>query len=474
MRRPRLFVLTLFLFACRCGGVDGQTLTPLWQFGSLSNQLDGVSPWSGLIQGRDGNFYGTAGGTGVVHCTVFKITPDGSLTPLWQFGSSITNADGHSPLAGLVQGRDGDFYGTTSAGGTNGMGTVFKITSAGTLTSLWQFGSLSNQMDGTSPSAGLIQGNDGSFYGTTFGGQQHNLGTVFRISPDGTFTSLYQFVNFTTDGDAPNGSLIQGSDGSFYGTTIGGGASGMGTVFKITSAGTLTTIWQFGSLSNNADGKWPQAGLVRGSDGNFYGMAHNGGANGDGTVFKITSAGTLTPLWQFGSLTNNADGGGPSGALIQGSDGNFYGATEYRYGSVFRITSAGTLTVLWQFSSVNKNAGGSGPMAGVVQGSDGNFYGTTSSSGTNDQGTVFMLTVPLNPPANQISSVCVVDTNIVLAIPSVAGETYQLQYRTDLSSGDWSNIVDACVSNSIGAALTVTNFGGALAPQGFYRFDITP
>jgi uncharacterized repeat protein (TIGR03803 family) len=444
VRRPGLIVVVSFLLACRWGIASGQTLTTLWQFGSLSNEVDGVSPWAGLVQGSDGNFYGTAGGTGVVHCTVFKITSAGTLTPLWQFGSLSNNADGNTLLAGLVQGSDGDFYGTAAQGGTNtfpyyGFGTVFKITSAGTLTPLWQFGSLSNHVDGIWPWAGLVQGSDGSFYGTTGGG--------------GTNTTCY---------------------------------GGCGTVFKITPAGTLTTLWQFGGSPNNADGYYPEAGLIQGSDGDFYGTTAQGGTNtyssyGYGTVFKITPAGTLTPLWQFGSLSNRADGARPYAGLVQGSDGNFYGTTSqggtntpYNNGTVFKITPAGTFTPLWQFGSLPNRADGIIPMAGLVQGSDGSFYGTTAFGGTNDFGTVFKLTVPLNPPANQISGICIADTNIVLTIPSVAGETYQLQYSADLASGDWSNIVDACVSNSIGALLTFTNFGGASSSQGFYRFDITP
>ena len=279
--------------------------------------------------------------------------------------------------------------------------------------------------------------------------------------------------------------MIQGSDGNFYGTTAYGGTNGVGTVFKITSDGTLTTIWHFGSLSNNVDGKWPLAGLVQGSDGNFYGTTAQGGTNitcysGCGTVFKITPDGTLTPLWQFGSLSNKADGSNPNG-LVQGSDGNFYGTTvgggtniPYSYGTVFKITPAGTLTPLWQFGSLQNHLDGLAPRAGLVQGSDGSFYGTAAYGGTNSQGTIFKLTVPLNPPPNQISSVSVAGTNIILTIPSVVGETYQLQYRADLASGDWSNVVDACVSNSIGGLLTFTNFDGASSPQGFYRFDITP
>jgi uncharacterized repeat protein (TIGR03803 family) len=467
----RLLVLVSLLSVCRGHIADGQTLTPLWQFGGSSNDADGGNSWSGLIQGRDGNFYGTSGGTALVHCTVFKMTPQGTLTTLWQFGSLSNNADGNSPIAGLIQGTDGNFYGTTSYDGTNRYGgTVYKITSAGTLTPLWQFGSLSNDADGSSPLGGLIQGSDSDFYGTTFGYSPFSRGTVFRISPDGVLTSLYQFGSLPGDGGGPIGSLVQGGDGNFYGTTHGGGTNNDGTVFQITSAGTLTTIWQF---TGGADGKWPGAGLVQGSDGSFYGTTTSGGTaqyNPGGTVFKITSEGTLTPLWEFGSLPPDYYATGGPRNLTQGSDGNFYGTTTGHFGGAFEITPLGTLSVIWEFNS----SGGIGPMAGVIQGCDGSFYGTTSVGGTNGQGTIFKLNVPLNPPANQISSFGIAGTNIVFAVPSVAGETYQLQGSTDLTSGTWSNICGAYVSNSIGAMLTFTNFGGACSPQGFYRFEITP
>jgi uncharacterized repeat protein (TIGR03803 family) len=473
-KHARFSFLLSLLLVCRGPIASGQTLTTLWQFGSLSNDADGGNSWSGLIQGRDGNFYGTSGGTAVVHCTVFKITPQGTLTTLWQFGSLSNNVDGNSPVtAGLVQGRDGSFYGTTSNGGTNThFGTVFKITSAGTLTPLWQFGSLSNNLDGVGPWGGLIEGSDGNFYGTTVEGGAYNHGTVFQITSNGSLTNLYSFGGFPNDGQGPFAGVVQGSDANFYGTTGGGGSNNEGTVFKITSTGTLTTIWQFGSLSNDADGKWPEAGLIQGSDGDFYGTTQAGGTsqyNPDGTVFKITSSGALTPLWEFGGIFGVNNVGHPSG-LTQGSDGNFYGTTLYDLGTIFKITPAGTLTMLWQFS----NSGGSNPMAELIQGCDGSFYGATPAGGTNDQGTIFKLTIPLNPPANQISSVSMAGSNIVFAIPSAAHETYQLQCSTDLTSGIWSNICGAYVSNSVGALLTFTNFGGACAPQGFYRFDITP
>ena len=483
MKRLGLFVLMSLLLVCWGRNVSGQTLTPLWQFGGLSNDADGGNPGAALIQGRDGNFYGTSGWTNRVNCTVFKITPDGTLTTLWQFGSLSNNADGNVPYTtGLVQGRDGDFYGTTSFGGTNHyFGTVYKITSGGTLTPLWQFGSLSNAADGVGPN-GLIQGSDGNFYGTTYGGGElNNHGTVFRITPGGSLTTLYSFGNSAGDGIDPYGPLVQGNDGSFYGTTASGGTFNHGTVFQITPAGTLTNIWHF---TGGTDGAFPDTALVQGRDGSFYGGTEIGGNNNGGVVYKITSAGTLTPLWQFGSLSNHADGVKPSGTLVLGSDGNFYGTTVAggtnrvpSYGTVFRITPDGTLTPLWQFGSLSNRADGFSPIGGLVQGSDGAFYGTTTFGGTNGgnaYGTVFRLSVPLNPPANQISSLSPADSNIVVTVPSVAGETYQLQFRADLTFGDWSNIPDACVSNSPGALLTVTNFGGALAPQGFYRFDITP
>jgi uncharacterized repeat protein (TIGR03803 family) len=482
MKRSGLFVLMLLLLVCCGRNASAQTFTSLWQFGGLSNDADGGSPGAALIQGRDGNFYGTSGWTNRVHCTVFKITPEGTLTTLWQFGSLSNNADGNVVYtSGLVQGRDGDFYGTTSFGGTNHFyGTVYKITSDGTLTPLWQFGSLSNDADGTGPN-GLIQGNDGNFYGTTVGLQLNTHGTVFRITPDGSLTTLYSFTNSAGQGFDPFATLVQGSDGNFYGTTASGGAFGHGTVFQITPAGALTNIWHF---TGGMDGSLPDTALVQGRDGSFYGGTEIGGSNNRGVLYKITSAGTLTPLWQFGSLSNHADGVTPGAALVLGSDGNFYGTSDgggtnglFSYGTVFKITPAGTLTPLWQFGSLSNRADGVRPIGGLVQGVDGNFYGTTTFGGTNSggaYGTVFKLGVSLNPPANQISSLSPADSNIFVAIPSVAGEMYQLQYRADLTSGDWSNIPNACVSNSPGALLTVTNFGGALAPQRFYRFDITP
>ena len=200
-----------------------------------------------------------------------------SLTTLYSFAGS----DGALPEAGLVRGSDGNFYGTTYFGGTNGDGTVFKITPSGTLTTLYSFAG----SDGVDPVAGLVQGIDGNFYGTTYQGGANGEGAVFKITPSGTLTTLYGFAG--SDGEFPYAGLVQGSDGNFYGTTVFGGADcldlGCGTVFQITPSGTLTTLYNFAG----SDGVAPYAGLVQGSDGNFYGTTQQGGANNVGTVFRL-------------------------------------------------------------------------------------------------------------------------------------------------------------------------------------------
>jgi uncharacterized repeat protein (TIGR03803 family) len=451
-----------------------QTLTTLYQFGG--SPTNGSEPVAGLVQGSDGYFYGTTfvGGTngdGVV----FRISSAGILTALSQFGGSPTN--GSEPVAGLVQGSDSYFYGTTEFGGTNNKGVVFRISSAGTMTTLWQFGG--SPTNGAEPIAALVQGSDGYFYGTTTEGGTNNLpfgdGTLFRISSAGTMTTLWQFGSSLTDGAEPAAGLVQSSDGNFYGTTFVGGTNNDGVVFRINSAGTMTTLWQFGSSAT--DGARPRAGLMQGSDGYFYGTTSAGGMNGTGVVFRISSAGTLTTLCPFGgSPTNGAE---PIAGLVQGSDGNFYGTTSLggtnNEGVVFRINSAGTMTTLWQFSSSATD--GARPRAGLVQGSDGYFYGTTSAGATNSHGTVFRLTVPLNPPPypiNQITSALIAATNIIFTIPSIAGETYQLQHADSMNPTNWVNVAGASITNSIGALMSLTNFGGASQTQGFYRFDITP
>ena len=442
----------------------GQTFTVLHSFGGSDNS--GQS-FARLYQGSDGYFYGTVGWGGSFGAgTLFQISSAGTFTTLHNFTGG---ADGDHPSFGgaLVQGQDGLFYGTTYQGGSQNTGVVF--TSAGTLTPIYQF----SGPDGGGPEAGLVQASDGNFYGTTYWGGSNSLGNIFRVNSAGAFTNLHQFGG--ADGSYPYSGMVQGGDGFLYGTTFGGGSNGWGTVFQITTAGTLTTLHHFGPYPDGAD----PYGITRGADGFFYGTTSAVGPAGRGTVYKINALGAFQTLHGF---TNGVDGGGPQCGLLLGSDGNLYGTTYYGgitnssspngAGVVFRITPAGTLTTVYQFDGGND---GASPFAGLVQASDGSLYGTTSLyGGTGKHGTIFRLSIPLSPPANQISTVGVNGSDVLVTVPSVWSETYQLQYRSSLTSGTWSNVAGACASNSIGALLTVTNFGGASSPQGFYRFDITP
>lgn len=297
--------------------------------------------------------------------------------------------NGAYPNAPLVQGLDGNLYGTAAEGGTNGEGTIFKITAAGKLTTLYNFCSQANCADGNSP-AGLVLAIDGSFYGTTYIGGANNWGTVFKITPSGVLTTLHSFClkSGCTDGGIPMEVLTQGADGSFYGTTRSGGDEDDGTVFNIAADGTFKVLHSF----NKADGANPWAGLVQGTDGNFYGTTLYGGI-GDGTVFEVTPNGKLTTLYLFDDI----GGSFPSGGLIQATDGDFYGTAAVfggrLGGTFFRVTAVGDFTKLYAFCGRPRCNTGYSPHMPVIQATDRNFYGTTDiGSEAGDEGTIFRIT----------------------------------------------------------------------------------
>jgi len=344
---------------------------------------------------------------------------------------NFDGTNGGNPAGSLIQGRDGKLYGTTFDGGSNnnkiclvgGCGTVFKISARGTMTTLYSFCAETNCADGANPAAPLVLGRDGNIYGITELGGATGSGTVFKITPSGSLTTLYNWCSQPgcADGAYVNlpetGSFVQATDGNFYGTNDTGGAAFAGTVFKLTPSGTLTTLYSFCSQSACADGVYP-TGLIQATNGNFYGTTQFGGANRYGTVFRITPHGKLATLYSFCSQTNCTDGSVPFGPLVQANDGNFYGTTEAGgtstntlcggfCGTVFKMTASGALTTLYNFCSLANCTDGASPSFSLVQGTDGNFYGSTlGGNGVSQYGiTVFRLI-----PAGSLTTLHTFDT----------------------------------------------------------------
>ena len=357
-------------------------------YGFQGPPRDGAGPNAAGLHASDGNFYVTTDGGGDNQNTSFcintegcgaivKITPSGTHTLLYSFCSQPNCSDGANPQSGLVQGSDGNLYGTTQVGGTGTeciygtCGVVFKITLQGMMTTLYSFCSQSNCSDGANPVDTLVQGSDGNFYGTTFNGgsgcEGGGCGTVFKITPSGTLTTIHRFNSY--DGFWPFAGLVQASDGNFYGTTLLGGVDGLNgqgtslrsppperslcsTVFArnptarmarllmvgwyrpatetsterhtaaapmatarsspLSSTGNFASLHSFAGAS---DGFYPDAALVQATDSNFYGTTFEGGAHGLGTVFKITAAGALTTLHNFSGYP--VDGELPTASLVQ-------------------------------------------------------------------------------------------------------------------------------------------------------------
>lgn len=296
---------------------------------------------------------------------------------------------GETPLAPLVKDDAGDFLGTTFGGGSAGFGTVFKVTPSGTFTTLVNFlGS-----NGTLPSGALIKGPDAKFYGLNYGGGARDRGTVFRVGSDGAFEVVAQFSG--TDGGYPQGELARDEHGNFYGVAALGPGGQKGVIFKMTTEKALKVIAQFSGTNGqitqlSSSSVVPASGLIRGTDGNFYGTTPTGGdGNSDaGVAFKVTPAGALTVLAQFGGT----NGTRPSSGLVQGSDENFYGTTALggtsNGGTFFRLTSAGVLTTLASFAS----AVGTGPYGGLIEVGTGTFYGACRTGGSNGVGTFYKVT----------------------------------------------------------------------------------
>ena len=398
---------------------DAQTVKSLVNF----DGTDGNSPYlMAPLQGFDGKLYGATANGGINTCTlygssvtcgvVFNITTSGTETVLHNFDGT----DGASPDGTLVQDAHGNLYGVTQYGGPNttcavfgasGCGTVFKITPSGVFTSLYSFCSLTNCADGANPTGGLLLAADGNLYGAaTYGGNYQDCsgsgcGTIFRITPEGTLTTLYSFAG--ADGSFPYAPLVQSSTGILYGVTGGGGANNEGTVFAIAASGKLTTLAAF----NGTDGMNPNP-VIIGTDGNLYGSTTYGGTStisncssyGCGVVFKLTPSGKFTTLYNFCSQANCADGFVPLWSLFQATDGNLYGNTsEFNgttvagFGTIFKITTGGTFTNLYTFNGTD----GYFPEGAMMQDTNGTLFGTTAIGGTSGYGNIFSLLEGLHP-----------------------------------------------------------------------------
>lgn len=371
-QQVRVNLLLIFVTVFTSMAAYSQTFSVLYNFGNING--DPIQPSNpGMIaQGRDGNLYSTAPSGGASACgAVFKMTLTGTLSVLY----NLDGTHGCIPMGGLTLGTDGNFYGTTLQGGSPCCsGTIFKVTPTGNLTTLYSF---TGQNDGCYPFSAPTQGTDGNWYGTTSNCGTYSQGTVYRVTSTGTFTALYQFDG-GAHGGQPQDPVTQGTDGNLYGTTLYGGSLGYGIVFKISTAGKLTVLYNF----DGAHGGFPTGPLIQGKDANFYGTTQGNGSDGGGVVFKITTSGNLTVLH---NMSPNTDGAGPADGVIQASDSNLYGANSLpvaavNEGTIFKTTTAGAFSIVYPFDTSGTN--GSAPQANLVQHTNGILYGDTQAGGT--------------------------------------------------------------------------------------------
>lgn len=382
----KIAIRVMFVGLTVCGSLAlAQAPSPkLTIIHSFTGQADGAAPSASVILDENGNIYGTASFGGKNSSgTVFKINPQGKLSVLHVFTGP---ADGAEPLGGLVRDPQGNLYGTAASGGANFYGTAFKIDSSGKFSVLHSFGP--KLTDPRNPQAGLILDRSGNLYGTVTSGGERGNGGVFRLAQNGHEKLLYSFGPFP-DGLVPSSDLIRDQNGNLYGTTGSGGTAGDGTVFKLDSAGHETVLFSF---PGGNEGEVPRAGVIQDHAGDLYGTTVGSPDLEDfGTAYKVDTSGEQTVLHVF---TNGADGGHPFGKLVMDSSGNLYGTANsggaFHKGVIFKIDTAGNYSVLLSFSGPD----GALPYAALAIDAKGNLYGTTADGGKFGNGTVFKLSNP--------------------------------------------------------------------------------
>ena len=433
MNRLTMFFLSLLAGWAGALTIHAQTGAAIPIFSFSGGTTNGAAPEGNLVLGPDGSFYGTTqgGGTTNGYGTIFKMTTGGALTTLVIFKGT----NGVNPLDGLTLAPDGNFYGTTVYGGTNfantninaglGGGTVFRLTTNGLLTTLATFA----VTNGQNPHAGLTWGPGGLFYGTTASGGPFGDGTIFSVTTSGTLTMLTNFNN--ANGNAPTAGLTLGPDGNLYGVTQSGGAHGAGTVFRVTPSGSLTNVYHFGS--NPADGASPQTTMTLGPDGNLYGATAFTSIvpfDPNGTIYKVTTNGTLTTLINFDFY----NGGNPVGSLTLGPDSNFYGTTylgdngnNSNMGIVYSLTTNRVFTVLAEFDGSN----GAYPVSGLTLGPDNNLYGGTTGNGAHGNGTIYKLGLSPIFISNPASQSVVIGNSATFSCQMFGTAPFTFQWRSN-------------------------------------------
>ncbi len=349
---------------------------------NFTGGAEGGRPEGGLIRDTAGNFYGTTSVGGSSNCpsgcgAVFKLSALGAATALYTFTGA---RDGLEPLDKLIADAAGNLYGTTERGGAHKLGVVFKVTPGGVETVLHSFAGGS---DGANPEAGLTMDTAGNFYGTTNYGGLSNLGTVFKLAPDGTLTVLHAFTGGHHDGSQPfSAGVIMDKHGNLYGDTGFGGAGNSGVIFKIAPNGKFSVLYTF---TGGADGAGPFGGLIRDKQDNLYGVTLQGGGPCKcGVVFKLAPDGTETVLHNFNN--DGSDGYYPQSSLIMDKQGNLFGVTgaggSFGIGTVFQLSPDGTETILHSFAGTHDSPpDGDGPLGSLIL-SMNKLYGTTASGGS--------------------------------------------------------------------------------------------
>ncbi len=465
------------------GRAKAEVLTTVYAFTNALGGTDGGTPDPGLILSTNGVLYGaTLNGGSNGYGGLFYLTTNGALTPWHAFNY---NPDGASPSAGVIRGSNGLFYGTTPLAGaaSTNQGCVFQISAAGAFTTLYSFPGSKSQTNstGAAPPGTLVQGTNGQLYGVTSAAGPRTNGTIYSLTTAGQITLRYTFTN-GIDGGKPLAGLFLSSNGNFYGTTSTGGSNGAGTIFKLTHAGALTPLYSFAS---NADGFAPQAPLVQTPGGLLVGAAASGGANKSGTIFQITTNGAFHVVYTFSAQTNaspkqNPDGASPRTVLVNAA-GNYWGVASAGgtngEGSVFELTPAGAFRSVYAFLALSfsipaTNIDGANPN-GILQAPDGSYYVTTAHGG-NGAGTVVRLTTPPAP--------------IAVAFSSAAGDIQyvsgQFQARlTNIPAGagvvieastDLANWTAVFTNLAAPAQMPFSDTGASNYPFRFYRAIISP